>query len=255
MEIKKYISTFLTKNKSKKLSDKDSKFSTEISKLTGFKVQNIELYREAFSLRQATKNSDSRNFERLEFLGDAVLGSIISCYLFANYPAENEGFLTQMKSKIVNRKNLNKLGEELQLTQFIQNGQSNTLGENIAGNLLEAFIGAIYLDVNYKTCETVVINWLLKPQEIVKLENKIVSYKSLLLEWSQKKKVNIRYETTEEVLPNKKILFKSRIWMNNENLVHASESSKKKAEEKAAQRAFYTLNKKENILEKQKTIS
>jgi dsRNA-specific ribonuclease len=75
-----------------------------------------------------------------------------------------------MKSKIVNRKNLNKLGEELQLTQFIQNGQSNTLGENIAGNLLEAFIGAIYLDVNYKTCETVVINWLLKPQEIVKLE-------------------------------------------------------------------------------------
>jgi ribonuclease-3 len=239
MEIKKYISTFLTKNKSKKLSDKDSKFSTEISKLTGFKVQNIELYREAFSLRQSTKNSDSRNFERLEFLGDAVLGSIIS----------------QMKSKIVNRKNLNKLGEELQLTKFIQNGQSNTLGENIAGNLLEAFIGAIYLDVSYKICETVVVDWLLKPQEITKLENKIVSYKSLLLEWSQKKKVSIRYETTEEILPNKKILFKSRIWLNNESLVHASESSKKKAEEKAAQRAFYTLNKKENILETQKTIS
>lgn len=255
MEIKKYLSNFLKKNKSNILSEKDAQFADKISKLIGVRIQNIEFYREAFSLKNAHKSWEIKNFERLEFLGDAVLGSIISCHLFASYPSENEGFLTQMKSKVVNRKNLNKLGSELKLTDFIQNGNSNTLSENIAGNLFEALIGAIYLDQGYKVCETAVYDWLLKPQEISKLENKIVSYKSLLLEWSQKKKVNIRYETSEEVLPNKTILFKTCVWLNNENIVHASESSKKKAEEKAAQRAFYTLNKKENILEKQKTIS
>lgn len=252
--IRKYLSDFLTrkKNSKKQLSDKDSKFAIEISKLVGYNIQNIELYREAFSVKNANKKTPyRRNYERLEFLGDAVLGSIISYYLFENYPNHNEGYLTQMKSKIVNRKNLNRLGEELQLTQYIQNTHNlQLLGENISGNLLEALIGAIYLDSNYKTCEKAVDKWLLNSKEIARLETKIASYKSLLLEWSQKKKVKIEYETIEEPTNNKCTCFRCFVLLDDKKIVNASETSKKKAEEKAAQRAFYTLNKKEQILEK-----
>ena len=138
---------------------------------------------------------------------------------------------------------------------FIQNGGNGNLGENISGNLFEAFIGALYLDTNYETCEKIVLEKLFTDKHIEKLENKIVSYKGLLLEWSQKKKVTIKYDITEETLPNKNLLFKSCIYLNNVKISSATETSKKKAEEKAAQRAFYSLNKKEHIVEKQKNIS
>lgn len=157
-----------------------------------------------------------------------------------------------MKSKIVNRKNLNKLGDELALTKFLQNDSPTTLSENIAGNLFEALIGALYLDVDYETCKKVVLERLLTPSEINKLENKIVSYKGLLLEWSQKKKVAIRYETHEEIQPNKNLVFRSHVWLDDEKISNAAETSKKKAEEKAAQRAFYILNKKQSIIENSK---
>ena len=156
-----------------------------------------------------------------------------------------------MKSKIVNRRNLNRLGEELGLKKHIQNSYNlQLLGENIAGNLLEALIGAIYLDANYKTCEKVVTNWLLNDREIIRLEKKIVIYKSLLLEWSQKKKVKIEYETLEDTSNGKYPCFRCYVLLEDKKIVNASETSKKKAEEKAAQRAFYTLNKKEQIIEK-----
>ncbi|MET3538800.1 ribonuclease III [Chryseobacterium limigenitum] len=252
MELKKYISKFLLK-KRKKLSERDSFLSTHLNKMLGAEVQNVALYREAFSLKSSSKNQDS-NYERLEFLGDSVLGTIISCHLFQAYPQANEGYLTQMKSKIVNRKNLNKLGEDLKLTDLLLKQNSVALGENISGNLFEALIGAVYLDFHYDTCKKIILERLLTPSEINKLENKIVSYKGLLLEWSQKKKLNIKYETCEEVQVNKAIIFRCHVWLGEEKIANATETSKKKAEEKAAQRAFYILNKKENILGNPKTL-
>lgn len=254
MELKKYISKFLD-NRKKKLSEKDYYLSTEITKITGCAVQNINLYREAFSLKTSSKIKDYKNYERLEFLGDSVLGTIISCHLFATYPEANEGYLTQMKSKIVNRKNLNKLGEQLSLTKFIQNESTATLSENISGNLFEALIGALYLDVDYETCKKVVLERLLTPSAINKLENKIVSYKGLLLEWSQKKKISIKYETCEELQPNKSLVFRTYVWLGEDKISNATDTSKKKAEEKAAQRAFYYLNKKQSIIENPKDIT
>lgn len=249
--IRRYIANFLTRNKKKrKFTDKDLEFASDISKLVGYKIQDVELYREAFSLKKIYKKGyQSKNYERLEFLGDAVLGSIISYYLFKSYPNRNEGYLTQMKSKIVNRKNLNELGDRLELTKYLCCSNKQVLSEDISGNLFEALIGAIYLDANYKVCEKIVDKWLLSDEEISRLERKIVSYKSLLLEWGQKKKVKIEYDTIEEILPNRCNGFKCYVLLDGERLVNASETSKKKAEEKAAQRAFYSLNKKENILE------
>lgn len=253
MGVRNSLRKFLYKKLFKEKTEKEKLFAAEISKIIGRRVQDISFYQEAFSLKNPNK-SHSRNYERLEFLGDAVLGSIISSYLFNIYTDEKEGFLTQMKSKIVNRKNLNLLGEKLKLTDLILNGNSGNMGENISGNLFEALIGAVYLDFDYKICKDIVLERLLTEQEIEKLENKIVSYKGLLLEWSQKKKVTLKYETAEEILPNKSIIFRSCIYLNDEKISNASESSKKKAEEKAAQRAFYTLNQKEHIVKKQKNI-
>lgn len=251
MELKKYISKFLPHRK-RNFTEKEYLLSSEISKITGCEVVNINLYRDAFSLKVSGKDKKTGNYERLEFLGDSVLGTIISCHLFSTYPSANEGYLTQMKSKIVNRKNLNKLGNELELTKFLQNESPSALSENIAGNLLEALIGALYLDVDYETCKKVVLERLLTPSEINKLENKIVSYKGLLLEWSQKKKVILKYETCEELQPNKNLVFRAHVWLDDEKISNATETSKKKAEEKAAQRAFYILNKKQSIIEKAK---
>lgn len=256
MELKNYFFKFLPKNRTQKLSEKDLLFRKNISHIVGYNIHNLEIFKEAFSLKSSTKSTNKKNYERLEFLGDSVLGTIISCHLFQTYPNENEGFLTQMKSKIVNRKNLNKLGEDLKLSSLLQVDTSQIiLSENISGNLLEALIGAIYLDIDYEFCKKIVLDRILTPSTINKLENKIISYKGLLLEWSQKKKVSIRYETCEEIQPNKTILFRCHVWLQNEKISNALEASKKKAEEKAAIRAFYVLSKKENIIENQKTIS
>ena len=256
MELKNYFFKFLPKNRTQKLSEKDLLFRKNISHIVGYNIHNLEIFKEAFSLKSSTKSTNKKNYERLEFLGDSVLGTIISCHLFQTYPNENEGFLTQMKSKIVNRKNLNKLGEDLKLSSLLQVDTSQIiLSENISGNLLEALIGAIYLDIDYEFCKKIVLDRILTPSTINKLENKIISYKGLLLEWSQKKKVSIRYETCEEIQPNKTILFRCHVWLQNEKISNALEASKKKAEEKAAKRAFYVLSKKENIIKNQKTIS
>ncbi|CAD7809391.1 Ribonuclease 3 [Chryseobacterium aquaeductus] len=254
MELQKYFSKFLLKQRKKVLTERDYFLSIELNKILGTQVQNINFYREAFSIKSSSKNQDS-NYERLEFLGDSVLGTIVSCHLFHTYPKGNEGYMTQMKSKIVNRKNLNKLGVDLKLTDLLQkNNNSAALGENIAGNLFEALVGAVYLDFQYDICKKIVLERLLTPSEINKLENKIVSYKGLLLEWSQKKKLNIKYETCEETQGNKSVVFRCHVWLADEKIANASETSKKKAEEKAAQRAFYILNKKENILGNPKTV-
>ncbi|MEN4758858.1 MULTISPECIES: ribonuclease III [unclassified Chryseobacterium] len=254
MELQKYFSKFLLKKRKRQLTERDYNLSMALNKMLGTEVQNVALYREAFSLKNSSKNQDNSNYERLEFLGDSVLGTIISCHLFQTYPQANEGYLTQMKSKIVNRKNLNKLGEDLKLTDLLQKQASVALGENISGNLFEALIGAVYLDFHYDTCKKIILERLLTPSEINKLENKIVSYKGLLLEWSQKKKLNIKYETCEEIQVNKAITFRCHVWLGDEKIANATETSKKKAEEKAAQRAFYILNKKENILGNPKTL-
>ncbi|SFI21467.1 ribonuclease III family protein [Halpernia frigidisoli] len=255
MQFQKYFSKLLLKDKKKNYSEDDYLFKTEIEKILGVQIENLDLYKEAFSLRTSSKLKNKKNYERLEFLGDSVLGTIISCYLFEKYATSNEGYLTQMKSKIVNRKNLNRLGDELGLKNLIQNKKNLTLSENISGNLLEALIGSIYLDFNYELCHRIVLEKLLKASDIFKLENKIISYKGLLLEWSQKKKVAICYETCEEFHANNILVFRSCIILDQEKISNATDSSKKKAEEKAAQRAFYVLNKKENIVENQKIIS
>lgn len=249
MSFRGFISRILISSPPKKRNPHSLEY--KISTILGEDVSQIRWYEEAFLVpHSGNRSSSSKNYERLEFLGDAILGSIISCYLFERYPEKNEGFLTQMKSKIVNRKNLNKVGENLRLTHLIVNPNNNPLGENINGNLFEALIGAIYLDKGYEMCKKIVLTRLLPPETITILENKIISYKGLLLEWSQKNKHHLQYETAEVFLPaSKSNSFKAFVLIDGNRIASATDTSKKKAEEKAAQRAFYGLNKKNKFNE------
>ncbi|MEJ8606109.1 ribonuclease III [Riemerella anatipestifer] len=247
MKIGRYFNRILARRKKPKYTQRETFIVKELKKILGIQPKEVSWYQEAFSLKSP---SSQLNYDRLEFLGDAVLGSIVSYYLYKQYPQESEGFLTQMKSKIVNRKNLNQIGEKLNLTSLVLKNGSK-FGADLSGNLLEALVGAIYMDFGYDKCQKVVLSKILTHSEMLKLENKIISYKSLLLEWSQKNKIKIDYKTEEELLPSKAKMFKTYIFVGGDKVASATETSKKKSEEKAAQRAFYTLNKKEKIIERQ----
>jgi ribonuclease-3 len=148
---------FLKKIGSNSRSQEDGIFFEKINKLLGFKPTNLRFYKKAFTHRSANimdENGNPFNYERLEFLGDAILGSIISSFLYKKAPTGDEGYLTKTRSKIVSREHLNELGSDFNLFQFVESKVATThFGENIHGNLFEAFIGAIYLDKGFDTCE------------------------------------------------------------------------------------------------------
>ena len=174
-----------------------------ITKILGFKPKNLEIYKRAFLHRSANRK-DSKgtpmNYERLEFLGDSMLGTVISKYLFNEVPAGDEGYLTKMRSKIVSRKHLNELGKDLGLLQFVESRiPKSHFGENIYGNVFEALVGAIYLDRGYTYCERFINNRVIIPYiDIEQLEGQVISYKSLVIEWCQKQKKEFHFEIYED---------------------------------------------------------
>lgn len=168
----------------------------ELKKLLNFSPKKIDFYKKAFthrSLKLLDDNGDPLNYERLEFLGDAMLGSIIASYLYKKVPKGTEGYLTQMRSKIVSREHLNELGKDLELLKFVKsNFDRENVGDNIYGNIFEALIGAIYLDRGYNYCKKFIYeNVIISYVDIEKLEGKITSYKGLIIEWCQKQKNNM----------------------------------------------------------------
>ena len=177
-------------------SERDEDFIFAIKKVIGFKPRNINLYKEAFthsSLKKRSTKDLPINYERLEFLGDAILGSVIATYIYKKIPNGNEGDLTQMRSKIVSRDHLNELGKDLGLIRFVKSTIPNqNFGDNIHGNLFEALIGAIHLDKGYVFTDKFIYKNVIEPYvDIERLEGKITSYKSVLIEWGQKNKNKI----------------------------------------------------------------
>ena len=232
------------KNKKKKpiYSGEDFKFVSEMQSIIGYEIKNIHLFHEAFSLKSTYKRNYQKTYERLEFLGDSVLSTIISSYLFLNYPKANEGQMTQLKSKIVNRKTLNQIGDKFQLTKFLPKDKCSTSwGNNISGNLIEALIGAIFLDTDFENCRKVVLERIFSNEEINNLVNQVASYKSLLLEWSQKDKKLLEYQTFQEG-EGKNITFRAIVVIEGQQVSSAMALSKKKAEEQAAEIAYHVLN-------------
>ncbi len=226
--------------------NQDGIFLKKLNQLLGFHPKKTILFQQVFTHSSEHKiDKDGRpfNFERLEFLGDAILGAHIANYLFEVYPNGNEGDLTKLRSKIVSRQNLNNLGKDLNLTSFLNpKFRHNNLGENINGNLLEALIGAIYLDQGFeKAQEFIQENIINQLQNIDTLENKIISYKSLFIEYCQKYKKTFEFITEQQESNEPNIHFGVKLLLDNKVIAKARDTSKKKAEEKAAKRAYFAL--------------
>ena len=227
-------------------SKEDGNFFINITKIVGFKPTDISHFKEAFTHRSCNKKNEKGNtisYERLEFLGDAMLSSVIAEYLFNKVPHGNEGYLTKMRSKIVSREHLNELGKDLNLLQLVESKMSKeNFGDNIHGNVFEALIGAIFLNKGYTGCEKFIYNEVIKPYvDIERLEGKVISYKSLLIEWCQKEKKIFKYLVYDDTGNDNIKHFAVKLKIDDKIVAKARATSKKKAEEKASKRAFFAL--------------
>jgi ribonuclease-3 len=179
--------------------------------------------------------------ERLEFLGDAILDAVIAEYLYRIYPEQDEGFLTQLRSKIVKRKQLNKLAQKLGMSILIKSNTSMNQGQkNILGNAFEALIGAVYLDKGYlKTKKFIIDRILARYLDLEKLSQKESDYKSRLIEWAQKNKKEISFVSKEEInVGSRKMIFMSNVLIMDQSYGTGAGYSKKEAEQKAAEQAL-----------------
>lgn len=224
----------------------DGDFFLGIKTILGFAPKNIRFYKKAFLHRSVNKRDSQgnpMNYERLEFLGDAMLGTIISKHLYNQVPEGDEGYLTKMRSKIVSRKHLNELGKDLELLKYVESRiPKSHFGENIHGNVFEALVGAIYLDKGYVYCEKFIQSRVIEPYvDIEQLEGKVISYKSLVIEWCQKQKKNFHYDVYEDTGNDTLKHFAVKLTIGEKIMAKARATSKKKAEEKASKRAYFAL--------------
>lgn len=234
---------------SKSRSQEDGIFFDSIQQIIGFPPISIQFYKKAFTHRSSNRldeNGNPINYERLEFLGDAMLSAVIAAHLFNKAPAGDEGYLTKMRSKIVSREHLNDLGKDLNLVRFIESKVPlQHFGENIHGNIFESLIGAIYLDRGYSYCEKFIQNRVISPYvDITRLEGKVISYKSLVIEWCQKEKKIFHYDIFEDNGIGGERLFGVKLSIDDKVVARARATSKKKAEEKASQRAYFAFQEK-----------
>jgi ribonuclease-3 len=229
-------------------SQEDQEIYSELKKLLNFSPRNINKYKKAFTHR-SVQIQDSKgnpiNYERLEFLGDSILGSVIAAYLYKKVPTGSEGYLTQMRSKIVSREHLNELGKDLNLIRFVKsNVDQANVGDNIHGNIFEALVGAIYLDKGYNSCQKFIYQNVIVPYvDIEKLEGKITSYKGLIIEWCQKQKKKYKFDTYEDSGNELIKHFSVKVSIDGEQVAKGRATSKKKAEEQAAKRVYYAFQK------------
>lgn len=225
---------------------KKNKSQQELKKglknLLGFAPDNISLYEQAFlhsSKREAINN------ERLEFLGDAVLGTIVAAYLFKLFPYKDEGFLTQLRSKIVNRQTLLQLALKLGIDKYLKTSIKETdKGKSSAyGDAFEALIGAIYLDKGFLTCKKFIIHRIIKVHlNIDDLASTDTDYKSQLQVYAQKNKLQLEYRLLSEEQKGREKIYTVQIFINDEAKVKFEHYSKRVAEQKAAQLTLEQLD-------------
>jgi ribonuclease-3 len=222
-------------------------FSSRLKKILGFKPGNLELYEIAFIHRSATftlPNGKKVNNERLEYLGDAVLDAILSDYLFEKFPEANEGFLTKIRSRIVNRDVLNQLAISMGINKILLSRINSThLTRNLYGDAFEALIGSVFLDKGFRKTKNVfiknVLNKYLDLNEIVKTDT---DYKSMVFEWVQKNKSNLIFTYNEEYdFVMKKSVFSTTLYIDKVEFGEGHGSSKKEAEQEAANQAWKKL--------------
>jgi len=225
----------------------EQEFKVRLKKLLRFNPGNLQLYEIAFIHRSASltlPNGKKVNNERLEYLGDAVLDAILSDFLFVKFPDANEGFLTKIRSRIVNRDVLNQLAISMGINKIlISNINSTHQTKNLYGDALEALIGSVFLDKGFKKTKKLFLkNMLNKYLDLNVIVNTDTDYKSLVFEWVQKHKSNLIFTYNEEYDFNlKKSVFSTTLFIDREVLGEGHGSSKKEAEQEASSQAWIRL--------------
>lgn len=223
---------------------KDRDLARRLYPLLGFVPSNLAIFKLAFAHKstQSEKSYALQNNERLEYLGDAVLGTIVAEYLFKKYPNANEGFLTKMRSKIVKRKSLNKVGEKMGLDLFLAEYNPTRLSRSMLGNAVEALVGAIYLEQGYEPTQRFVIRKILRNYvDVHELENYDDNYKSQLLEWCQKNGQTVNYKLVARYKFDKRDRFKVAVLVDGNKVAMAEDFNKKSAEQLASEKAMQIL--------------
>lgn len=225
----------------------DRALAQAIRNIFGYRPGNISLYQLAFRHRSVATpltNGFKQSNERLEYLGDAVLGSVVADFLFKKFPFRDEGFLTEIRSRIVSRSNLNMLSRKLGLDTLVQTNRENNLSSSsILGDAFEAFVGALYLDKGYTFARRIIIHKIIQIHlDLDNLLAKETNFKSKIIEWAQKEKKTFEFKLAEEIdLGRKGRIYEVHLIIGEQKLAEASDFSIKKAEQKAAAKAWELL--------------
>jgi len=222
----------------------EKELARRLTTLLGFTPIHLSLFKLAFYHKSTFTSRDYAiaNNERLEFLGDAVLSTIVAEYLFKKYPNSDEGFLTKMRSKIVKRNSLDDIADRMGLDLFLANYNQTRLSKSMLGNALEALVGALYIEVGYNKTKYYVIRRILRRYlDIHELEQFDDNYKSQLLEWCQKNGRQIDYKVLAKYKSDKRDKFKVAVYVDGRKLGTADDFNKKSAEQMASERAMVAL--------------
>ncbi|HEX5168359.1 MAG TPA: ribonuclease III [Cyclobacteriaceae bacterium] len=225
----------------------DQKLIAAIKNIAGITPSNLNLYRLATvhsSIAKENNNGFKDSNERLEYLGDAILGAAVADYLFKKFPYKNEGFLTEIRSRLVNRESLNLLARKIGVASIVQYDKKNShLQQVILGNTLEAIVGAIYLDKGYLRCKKFVIDKLINPHhDLEVLVNNSSNFKSKVIEWAQREGREIKFEIISIKKGKNHKEFTAQVTVDNEPKGTGYGNSKKKAEQDAAYRTCEMLS-------------
>ncbi len=225
----------------------DKELYSSIKNIFGFYPGNIFLYKLAFrhkSLAKELNNGTRISNERLEYLGDAILSAVVADYLFKMFPVKDEGFLTEMRSRIVSRASLNKLSQKLGLDKLILvSSEGNNVYKSMKGDAFEAVMGAIYLDKGYQFTRKVLIEKvILQHFDLEELENNDTNYKSRLIEWSQREKHSVEFVTLSEVGHGYTKQYVVEILIDKQPFGKGRDFSIKGAEQNAAMKTLIELD-------------
>lgn len=215
----------------------------QLELMLGFRPKHLPYYRLAFTHRSSSQEPGECN-ERLEFLGDAILGAVIAEYLFKRYPYQSEGFLTELRSRMVRRESLNEVAVKMGLKTLIQfNKQDRGLkSSNIFGNALEALIGAVYLDQGYARTRRFILQMIVKNYlDMDTLEHTDTNYKNQLLNWAQKGARNLNFKDLEPRTAGNRKIFAVAIILDGETLATGTGYSKKEASQNGCKKAMEQL--------------
>lgn len=220
---------------------KDRKLARSIRKITGITPTNVRIYKLAF-LHKSLSTTDSKlrgNNERLEYLGDSILSTVVADYLYHKYPNHNEGFLTKMRSKLVKRKTLNNIAEEMGLDIILADYTTGNISSAMQGNALEALLGAYYIENGYRASKQYIVEEILRKYvNIHLLEESDDNYKSKLLEHCQKNNLTADFQVIKQYKFNKRDRFKMAAVIDGTQFGIAEDYNKKAAEQKAAYHAI-----------------